>query len=44
MANGMMNDPMATPPQGDMPQENMAQGQTVSMDDAVLDMHLTADV
>ena len=40
----MMNDPMATPPQGGMPQNNMAQGQTVSMDDAVLDMHLTADV
>ena len=40
----MMNDPMATPPQGGMPQNYMAQGQTVSMDDAVLDMHLTADV
>ena len=44
MANGMMNDPMATPPQGGMPQNNMAQGQTVSMDEDVLDMHLTADV
>ena len=29
MANGMMNDPMATPSQGGMSQNNMAQGQTV---------------
>jgi hypothetical protein len=35
MANGMMNDPMAAPSQDDMPQNNTAQGQPVSRDDAV---------
>ena len=45
MAEGMMNNPMAAP--GGAPMNQAAGGmpqQAVSMEDAVLDMHLTQDV